>query len=476
MKIDQKKLERQEIGVYRFINSKKYGSFKDYCGTLKYCMGVGKTYTAILVMKCLFKIRDNNHFIVLVPSENLKLQWEKQLKVQFTKIQLLRIEVMTVNKIVKNGIIINTITLIADEIHEYTSDEFIKCINGTLIVKQELLGLTGTDDNPKVKDLLNNFSPVIDEIDEREAIKSGYISNFVEYNISTTLTIDEKTEYDRLSKVIADNISKFGRGGLQLANRCLSGGKHSNGRVYTGLQFAAGWASYNGWNKYLDLNNPDDKAINDMWNPHKVIGYAIKLINAVRERKNLLYSCENKVQLTLELVKKFDDIKTIVFSQSTNFADKVGLLINEYQSNSAVVYHSQLQSQMLPSEKTGKLIKFGSTRLRNRALNRIRTGASRVIVTATSLDRGFDVEDIRLGITASGTQNPTQYKQRSGRVKRKETIFSEETIVLVINIFIKDTKDEHWLKKRQSKSDHIIHEVDNIDNIVFKPKSNFNLL
>lgn len=476
MKIDQKKLERQEIGVYKFINSKSYGSYRNCLGTLNYCMGVGKTYTAILIMKYLFKHRDDNNFVVLVPSENLKIQWNNQLNNFFTKQQMLRIEVITINKLVRNNVIINTRTLIADEGHEYMSDEYIKGINGTLIVKEEFLCLTGTaDDNNVVKKTLQELCPIIDVIDESEAIESGYISNFVEYNISVDLIEEEQKEYDRLSKIISDNMSKFGRSGLDLANKCLGGGIN-NGRKFTGLQFAFGWAKHNGWSENLNLNNPSDVSINNLWNPHKVMGYAIKLINAVRQRKNILYFCSRKVDLTLELINKFSDIKTIVFSQSTSFANKVGLLANEAEPNSTVVYHSQLQSQMLPSEKTGKLIKFGKKRLRDRALNRIKNGQSRVIVTATSLDRGFDVEDIRLGITASGTKNPTQYKQRGGRVKRKEGMFSDENIVLIINIYVKDTKDENWLKKRQSKSDHIIHYVDSINDIVFKPKSNFNLL
>lgn len=479
MKIDPKKLERQEIGVQKFCNSSRFGSPKDYLGTLNYTMGVGKTYTAILIMKHLFKTRQENHFIILVPSDNLKNQWQKEIEYHLTKQQQLLIEVMTVSKVVNNGIRILTITLIADEIHEYTSDEYIKCVNGVLITKREFLGLTGTaTDNSTVSTMLKELCPVIDVIEEQEAIESGFTSNYVEYNLSTILTGEEKIEYDRLSKIISDNISKFGRNGLGLANKCLGGGKHSNGKKYSGLQFAFGWAAHNGWHKNLDPMNDNHKKINDLWNPHKIIGYSKKLIIAIRQRKTILYSAENKVKLTLDLINKFNDIKTIVFSQSTAFADKVGLLANEQEEYSAVVYHSQLQSVMMPSPKTGKLIKFGKKRLRDRALDRIKRGASRVIVTASSLDRGFDVQDIRLGITASGTQNPIQYKQRGGRVKRKETssLFSEDTVVLIVNIFVKDTKDEVWLKKRQSKSNHIIHDVSLIDDIDFRPKSNFEIM
>jgi len=477
MKIDPKKLKRQQLGVHKFINASDYGGTKCNVGTLNYCMGVGKTFTAIILMKHLFKTRQDNHFVILVPSESLKLQWEKELSIYLTKGNLTKIEVFTINKIVVNKMFIKTITLIADEIHEYMSPEYIKAINGTYIGKTEMLGLTGTaTDSKDVMEVLSELCPVIDVIDEQEAIEEGYISNFVEYNISTTLTEEEQELYDRLSEIITKNMAKFGFNGLQIANNCLAGGKHK-GKTYTNVQFAYGWASHNGWRKNLDVvNNEAHKKINELWNPYTIIGYARALLTAIRERKDILYSCSNKVKLTLELVNKFNDIKTIVFAQSANFADKIGLNINEKNPNTAVVYHSRLASIMMPSEKTGKLIKYGKTRLRNRALDRIKRGLSRILVTVSSLDRGLDIEDIRLGITASGTQNPIQYKQRSGRVKRKETLFSEDTIVLIINIFVKNTRDEVWLSKRQSKSNHMIHTVDNIDNITYKPKSNFNML
>jgi len=477
MKIDEKKLERQEEGVYKFINSSKYGSPKNCLGTLNYTMGFGKTYTAVLIIKYLIKNRNINHFVIIVPSEALKIQWDKVIYTFFSKKDRLIIEIFTVSWVVRQGSFIRTHTLILDEIHEYISEKYIKILNGALIGKDEVLGLTGTaTDNTNVMNILKEFCPVIDIVSEKDAIESGYISNFVEYNIPISLTGEEQLEYDRLSKIITDNMSKFGNAGLSLANKCLGGGKHTNGKVYTGIQFAFGWAAHNGWHKGLDINNPIDAKIDNLWNPHKVIGYAKALINAVRHRKNILYSCTNKVNLTLELTRKFNDIKTIIFSESTAFADKVGFFINEDSPNTAVVYHSQLQSIMMPSEKTGKLVKFGKTRLRKRAMDRIRKGLSRVLVTSKSLDRGLDIEDIRLGITSSGTQNPIQYKQRGGRVKRKETsLFTEDTIVLIINIFVKDTKDEVWLKKRQSKSSHIIHYANNIDDITFKPKSNFDI-
>ena len=73
-----------------------------------------------------------------------------------------------------------------------------------------------------------------------------------------------------------------------------------------------------------------------------------------------------------------------------------------------------------------------------------------------------------LGITASGTSNFTQYKQRGGRIKRKD-IFNKNNIVMLINLYVKDSVDERWLKKRQSKSTHGVYWADYVYEISFNP-------
>ena len=83
---------------------------------------------------------------------------------------------------------------------------------------------------------------------------------------------------------------------------------------------------------------------------------------------------------------------------------------------------------------------------------------------------------IRLALTTSGTQNPTQYNQRRGRAVRVEDD-NQDIIVLVINLYVKNTIDEKWLRVRQAKSNNVVYWVDSIDDINYNPKNNevFNL-
>ena len=215
------------------------------------------------------------------------------------------------------------------------------------------------------------------------------------------------------------NLPKF-QNDLTLAQFCISGGlDKKSGKYYAAPNWATGYAHKRGWKPNLDLRLEVNRQINDLWNPTKIIGYAKKLLNAIRDRKSLLQTCQSKYEATKKLVDKFNKVKTIIFSESTDFADNVAKLLET--KHKVVVYHSNIKTVIKPSPKTGKPIKVGKTRLKREATESIRNGKARIIVTAKSLDKGFDVVDLRFGITASGTQNPTQYKQRGGRVKRKET-------------------------------------------------------
>lgn len=467
MQINKKKLERQLIGVDKWFNSSKYGAIKDCRGAINYFTGVGKTYTAILIIKRLFRVDVLHNIVVLVPSEFLINQWNVELKKHFTLKELIQINIYTPHYVIGNDLKIKTNTLIVDEFHEFYGEEFSKTINGEYIRFDNNLCLTATYEEPNNRHLkFKTLYPIIDKITEKSALKEGYISPYVEYNLAVTLTSEEKVSYEHYSKLITKNINKFGKGGLDLANKCISGGKHANGKRYEAVKFVYGWASHNGWRKDLDLTDPRQNEINEIWNPRAIFGYAQTLFNAIRARKNVLYNAKNKVYTCVEIVKNFPELKGIIFSQSTAFADKVNLFLTNNDVKS-VVYHSNLKTELRPSIKTGKLVKFGKVRLKRLALEAIKSGKAQIMCTTSVLDKGFDVQDVILGITASGTSSYNQKKQRGGRVKRID-VLNPDKVALLINLYVKDTKDETWLRKSQSKSTNFINWVDNITDINFK--------
>lgn len=472
MTINEKKLLRQLKGKEKWRNSKLNGSPKNGCGTLNYFTGVGKTYTAILILMELLK-KDNSRTVhIIVPSEALEKQWHQEIRKIVPEDLLSNIKVNTVHQILVDNILRQVSLLIVDEIHEFLGDERIGVVDGRYFTYSYILGLTATfDDKLGRIDRLKTYCPVVDVINEEEALKEGYISNFVEFNLAVELTDLEKQEYKLHTDTISKQMNKFGKAGFEGASKVLVGDDK-----YSGYAYACMWAYKNGWKKDYDPNDAQEAAINNLWNPSKIIGYAKQLMESVRARKNVIYNADNKLIATIELIRKFDTLKTICFSQSTQFADRLQITVNkELEQEVCVVYHSKLVSRPLKDDlgefiriktgmKKGELKLFGKSTLRDYAIDRIRTGKSRIISTASSLDKGFDVEDIELGITTSGTANPTQYKQRGGRVKRLKT-YRPETIVIIVNVYIPRTKDEDSLIERQKKNSHEVHWIKSIDEI-----------
>lgn len=479
MNIDAKKLERQLIGVNKWSHSANYGAKKNGVGTLNYCTGVGKTYTALLIAKRYLE-KDNSRFIqIVVPSEQLYKDWKKEISKHIPYDLQERFAVSTIHQILTDAIVIICDLLIIDEVHEFTGDERIKVINGQLCIFKHILSLTATwDKKCKESTVLNEVCPIIDIISEHEALAEGYVSPCIEYNLGLRLDEYDTKDYRDFSKIINDNLNKFGSHGFEAAYKVLSGGDFK-GKHYPGIAFATMWAQKNGWNKDLDYTIEANRKINEVWNPNKIIGYASNLMEAVRARKNLLYNATVKATAAIEVIKRYPHLKTICFGQSTAFVDKLNLMINEsFGKLTSVAYHSKLPSSPLPDDN-GNLITiktginkgqpkiFGAKGLKEFAIRSIRTNKVKIIVTATALDKGFDVEDIELGIVAARTSNPTQQTQRKGRVKRLK-LYKLDTIVIIVNLYIKDTKDEDWLRESQKGSPNIIYWIDKIDEIRYK--------
>lgn len=458
MIIDEKKLKRQNIGVDKWINN---GSI----GILNYATGVGKTYTSFLAIKRLLK---NNKFniVIILPSEHLKNQWIKEVNNNFYKKDIKLINFFTIQEILTKKYIIECDLCIVDEIHEFGSEKRVKSVVLKDLIKWKyFLALTASGKDKNLKKVLK-YIKIIDVITEEEALDNNYISPFIEYNLGLDLTDYEKEQYNKYTDTISELLPIFNKN-LKIAQNCLSGGRDKSGKYYEGINWAVSWANKKGWNANLDIRIPKDNEIDRLYNPYKIVKYARTLMASIRNRKSLLHLSSNKYPATLKLLKKFNNIKTIIFSEDTKFADRVYKLIIENKEK-AVIYHSNLATVLKKSKKTGKLIKYGKTRLKKEAINSISEGIARVLVTAKSLDRGLDIKDLRFGIITSSTQNPTQQQQRRGRVIRKENIFSKTTVLLV-NLYIKDTKDEIWLKKRQKLSNHNIIEISNIDEIDYIP-------
>jgi superfamily II DNA or RNA helicase len=482
IQIHQQRYERQLAGLNKWKTAQDLGlSHSNGWGTLWWITGTGKTFAACTLANKMLERNSANQFIVVVPSDELEKQWHNEVKSFVKEEYIPNFRIYTVHKLVnlhKEGKLLQCDLLIADELHEYYTEERLKMFDGSFIYTKWCLGLTATyEDKDNRHQFIKDRLPVVDVIDEDEALREGYISKYIEYNVAIELNDKERENYEMFSKEIARTMSKFGGNGLELASKILCGNKLTGEE---GKDISFRYAISKGWRKGMNINNEAEAEIIKHWSPNVIIGYAKTLMDAVRERKSLLYCARNKLFAAREIAIKFDKLKTICFSQSTAFADALANVVNDYYltgenqqspSKPCVVYHSKIDTIITIDPETGKQHKKGKTVLKREAIEAIRSGKARIISTASSLDKGFDVKDIRLAVTTSGTQNPTQYTQRKGRAVRVET--SEEDItVLVINLYSKSTIDEKWLRGRQSKSKNVVYWVDKIEDINYNPRRN----
>lgn len=493
------KTERQYIGVQR-----AYGN--DYIGTLNYTMRFGKTITGINIIKNANRTNGIFSVIVLVPNANLRLQWENEIS---SRIKGIKVLVYTAN--IAQSQDLHCDLLIVDEIHKFISDGRVQLINGNRIKHTYRIGLTGTypanvSDNT---DVIYKMYPIIDVITEEEAIFNNWISDYVEYNYGLELPDYDRQRYMTYSDHIGEVLNTF-RGTDELftyqnqkvprdhytvITACRVGliiNKHilnsDSSRHIPAAVVRDFLAKEKGWYRGMPLNTEENRRISKYWSPENIESRVSMFEDYVRRRNELINNHQAKLEAVLNLVEHFKDKVTIIFNQSIDFADKLTEAINANFGNIAVCYHSKISSRPLLNEegeyyryksghKKGLIKTFGQKSLKDNAVNGIKQGHYKILVTVMALDEGFSVENLELAITTSGTTNPIQHKQRTARVKTLNPYKEKET--MVVNLFFKHfeitnnagesklvrSRDQTKLIMRQKQSENLIHWVENVENI-----------
>lgn len=462
--------ERQQLAATKWRNSRDSGSTKNGNGCWHFVTGFGKTYGTInYVFNPMFERNSQIKIIVLVCRVSHYKQWIEETKKIVSPNYINNITIYTVQNLIANNITnLDCDLLVVDELHKFTGEEYLKYIDGTNIKSKYQLGLTAT--YPKDNDTIKKLYPVIDKITQEEAIQNGWIANFIEFNLPVQFTTEEQEAYTEKEKLAHNLLSKFGKYGFDAVQKIIQGGFTDN-KQYTGEQYAKMWATKNGWVQYPTTE--EQKALNEIWNPKQVIGYAHGVRKAFRERDEILHTAVSKIHTTLSVIDKLNT-KTIVFSQSTKFADALAFARNK-QKTDCVVYHTALVSRPLQNEKgewivnkTGKKAGekklFGVETLKKLALDSFKNNESLILSTAKALDENYDCPDIRLGIITSRSKDTKQQVQRGGRVKRLIPN-NPNDIMVIVNLYIPMTKDYDNLVESQKDSTNKIYWIKSVDEI-----------
>jgi superfamily II DNA or RNA helicase len=376
----------------------------------------------------------------------------------------------------KNNLRLATDLLIVDEIHKFYGEDFIKYLDGTLVQYKFNLGLTATfrDKRMRHKKIEKDWKP-FDIITQKEALEKGWISNFQEYNLGVELSDLEVKMYNQNNDIINKHLNKFLPHGMKAAMKCFIGGKDAETYKFVPAKV---WCETLAAEKGYYHGMPTDSPIYKMWNPNLIFGYAKQIVTALRNVSDLMYYSEAKLAVTLQLLQKFKDKKTMIFGQSSMLADRIAEDFEKLTGERISVFHTQLKPRPmrdtqgeLITYKTGKqageVKLFGIDSLKKLALTDFATNKTRVLSTVSALDENYDCPDIEIGVITGRTSDANKQTQRGGRIKRLIPK-DPNAVMLIINLYNKMTKDYEWLRKAQDDSSHYIKWVNDIEDINFE--------
>ncbi len=370
--------EAQTNFVNKWLNN-------NYKGTLFAVTAFGKTRTSI---KCALASKASST-IVIVPTKELKKQWDKSLK----EWKVPNFRVYVVNTAAK--LELNCDLLILDECHTVAmADWFQLSWKNTKFNK--IIGLSASPirkDN-KHKDFLR-ICPIIMSITFEEALSNGWVSDYDIYNVGINFTTAEQIEYDTIQNK------------LDLLYEAMASAHNCD------VEYAI--------RKAFDLANLFLKM-----GTNYTKGLGARYYNLIGKRKNLLYNASNKLERTVNYIIKNPDKTVIVFSQSQEFADA----LQERLGDICVTIHSGLKDR----QREYNLKRFKDRRTKVRVISSIK-----------ALNEGVDIPHVDCGIVASGTSSKKDAIQTLGRVIR---LYKDKHAVF-FNLYIKDSQDFIWLRNRQ---------------------------
>ncbi len=380
----------------------------DCRGIVQAVTGAGKTMLAVKAMEKLWQVCGNELWVaVVVPTRALMVQWSRILRFRFWERDALEgpvYQIYVINSAryqlarrilakLREG---NTVFLVADECHRYTSVENRKIFEFVSYVEKTSgrycsLGLSATlEDKDSTEMLEAALGRKIFCYSYQKALQEGIIVVFTLSQIALHFQRDEQAAYQELS----DRMKTLRRQ-LYFRYPLLKKGGVS---FFAVLQTLAKEENTTGRlaKSYLHLS----------W-----------------QRKRLVCMARNRLFCVCDLLGGLDAGKRVlIFSESIEQAETLYTMLKDNYGNRVGKYHS----------KAGK-------QANENALERFRNGELSILIACRALDEGIDVPDAEVGIILSGTGMERQRIQRLGRILRRSE--RKEKAVLYY-LFIEESTEE----------------------------------
>ena len=264
----------------------------NFCGIAEYPTGFGKTYTAIMAIKGMVPRAGITSCLVVVPTVELKSQWEVELK----KNKVTIAEVMVINTAIKHMHKVDMLVL--DEVHRYAAESFRKIFQ--TVSCDYVMGLTATlEREDGFHEVILEHLTVFDQITVDEALENEWIAPYVIYNIPVSLDPAEQVEYNKANNAFRHFAAQLGHGGQAFRNA----------------------------NAFLKSS---DKAL---------AGQAGAYYNSMRKRKNICQNNSNKILATKQIIDALPGRNGLIFSATTEFAES----LQDCLGDICMTFHSKIK-------------------------------------------------------------------------------------------------------------------------------------
>lgn len=278
---------RQKLAIKRW-------SQNNGCGTLILPTGFGKTRIALTISQLLVKRNPDFKILVVVPTDNLKNQWLKQL-IEWKLLKNVTVEI--INTAIKK--VQHFDLLICDEAHRYASDSFSRLFD--VIYYKMILCLTGTLERLDGKEeLIKTHAPVCDAVTRDEAIENEWLADFKNYLVMIEVDLKEYKQWD------------------QIFNQCFS---ILNFDFNLGMKLMKD-AIFR--RKYAKQTKMDYNILT---------GVVMKWMKAMRKRKEFVLSHPKKIEIAKKILNARKDKKSITFCNTIKDAEsiKMGYVLHSKQ-------------------------------------------------------------------------------------------------------------------------------------------------
>ena len=361
-------------------------------------------------MKSVISKYPDKTILVVVPTDNLKVQWRQQLDnwgMEFNT------EVQVINTVIRRNWKADILCL--DEVHRYGADTFKEVFSR--VQYKYILGLTATFERLDGKhSIMQKYCPVIDEITLFEAKRNGWISDFTEYQVLIEVPdIDTYKEYNK-NFVASFEFFNFDWG---LAMSMIG---------------PKGFISRAKYRDEICKNGSEEQRKQVFKN---ITFHAMQFMRTIQQRKAFINNHPKKLEIARKIIAARPNSRIITFSNNIKMAEAIGMGGKVYSGKD--------------SKKKGRI-----------TLEEFQSGEFNLIHSIAKLNEGADLKGLSVAIILGMDSSEIKAVQRRGRCIR----FEEGKKAEIFNLVIADTVESKWFSNGHPDGNYVTIDENGLNDVL----------